>query len=335
MFGPIRPTQTWQSVNATADFAFSGRAMAAMYRQATGQAVDGVIALDVPALAGLLGTVGPVSIDGLAEPVTAGNVGRLLLNDFYQGLAPTSDQTLRRERQADVVQAVMDRVTGQPHDAVALGRALGEAAAGGHLRLWSAQPGEEDVFERTGLGGGPATKEPDRTFHVAVQNRTASKLDYFVRPAVHQDVRLTSQGTAVVRTTVVIDNQAPKDATPSYQFGPAGFTEKPGDYLAWVLLWGPEGSRQLQNGVAESGLQLSQFVLVVPAGERREVVFETEVADAVRGGELRLRLVPQPRLAPMPLSVTLRSEGRRVTAGPLEWQGPWDRVRNLSWKVGR
>lgn len=335
VFGPIRPTQTWQSVNATADFAFSGRAMADMYRQAAGQAVDGVIALDVPALAGLLQIVGPVSIDGAAEAVTAGNVGRLLLNDFYQGLGPTSDQTLRRERQADVVKAVMDRLTGQAQDAVAVGRALGDAASGGHLRLWSAQPGEEDVFERTGLGGGPAAKEADRTFHVAVQNRTASKLDYFVRPSVHQDVQLTKEGTAVVRTTVVIENQAPANATASYQFGPAAFTEKPGDYLAWVLLWGPEGSRQVLNGVAESGLQLSQFILAVPAGERREVLFETVVPDAVRGGELRLRLVPQPRLEPMPLSVTVRTEGRPITGAPLEWRGQWDRVRNLTWKVGR
>ena len=335
VFGALWPTQTWQSVNATADFPFSGRAMVDMYRQATGQAVDGVIALDVPALARLLGTVGPVSIDGVAEPVTAGNVGRLLLNDFYQGLGPTSDQTLRRERQGDVVKAVMDRITGRSQDAVALGRALGDAASGGHLRLWSADASEEDVFERTGLGGGPATKQPDRTFHLAVENRTASKLDYFVKPSVHQDVRLTKQGTAVVRTTVVIDNQAPANAAASYQFGPGELTDDPGDYLAWVLLWGPAGSRQAQSGVAESGLELSQYVLAVPAGERREVVFETVVPEAVRGGELRLRLVPQPRLEPMPLSVTLETEGRPVSGAPREWQGPWDRVQNLTWKVKR
>jgi hypothetical protein len=226
---------------------------------------------------------------------------------------------------------VMDRLTGQPHDAVALGRALGEAAAGGHLRLWSGDPSEEDVFERTGLGGGPATKEPDRTFHLAVQNRTASKLDYFVRPSVHQDVLVTKQGTAVVRTTVVIENGAPVNATESYQFGPGADA---GDYVAWVLLWGPEGSRQAQNGVTESGLQLSQYVLGVPAGERREVVFETVVPDAVRDGELRLRLVPQPRLEPMPLSVSLRTEGRAVTGGPPEWHGLWDRVHNLTWELG-
>lgn len=333
VFGAISPTQTWQSVNATADFAFSGRAMADMYRQATGQPVDGVIALDVPALAALLRTAGPVQIEGVAEPVTADNVARLLLNDFYQGLGPTSDQTIRRERQGDVVRAVLERVTAGSHDAVTLGRALGDSAAGGHLRLWSADAGEEDVFERTGLGGGPATKDPDRTFHLAVQNRTASKLDYFVKPSVRQDVTLTEQGTAVVRTTVVIDNQAPRNGAASYQFGPAMFTEKPGDYLAWVLLWGPAGSRQVQEGIDESGLNLSQYVVAVPAGDRREVVFETVVPHAVRDGKLRLRLVPQARLEPMPLTVTLDAGGRSASGAPARWEGPWDRIRNLTWTV--
>ena len=334
VFGPLRPTQVWQSVNATADFAFSGRAMADMYRQASGQPVDGVIALDVPALAALLRTVGPVAVEGVAEPVTADNVGRLLLHDFYEGLGPTSDQTLRRERQGEVVKAVVDRLTSGARDGVTLGRELGHAARGGHLRLWSAQAEEEAVFERTGLGGGPATKNPERTFHLAVQNRTASKIDYFVRPSVRQEVQLTTQGSALVRTTVVIENRAPPDARASYQFGPAGITEKPGDYLGWVLLWAPAGSNQLQGGVRESGLNLSQFVVAVPAGERREVTFETVLPDAVRDGRLGVRLVPQARLEPVPLSVTFKADGRSVGGAPQAWHGAWDRVHNLDWTVG-
>ena len=334
VFGSIRPTQMWQSVNATADFAFSGRVMADMYRQATGQAIDGVIALDVPALARVLAIVGPVSIEGVAEPFTASNVGRLLLHDFYQGLGPASDNILRRERLGEVVEAVVDRITTGSRDAVVLGRALGDAAGGGHLRLWSADATEEAVFERTGLGGGPATKDPDRTFHVAVENRTASKMDFFLKPSVRQDVRLTKDGAAVVRTTVVMDNQAPRDAPPSYQFGPAEIVDKPGDYLAWVLLWGPAGSRQLQSGVPESGLNLSQFVLVVPAGERRDVTFETVIPDAVRDGRLEVRLVPQARLEPVPLEIRLEAPGWHVD-GAGSWQGPWDRVRTFNWDVRR
>jgi len=84
----------------------------------------------------------------------------------------------------------------------------------------------------------------DRTFHVAVENRIATKLDYYVKPSVKQDIRLTKEGALVVHTTVVVDNQAPVgQTTPSYQLGPDQFTKKPGDYLAWVLLWGPAQSR--------------------------------------------------------------------------------------------
>ncbi len=333
VFGPARPTQRWTAVNATADFAFSGRAMVDMYRQATGNAVDGVIAMDVPALAALLRVVGPVSLDGRAEPITADNVGRVLLKDFYDGLGVTSDQTARKERLGDVLKLVSDKLTTGARDGVSLGRELGQAARGGHLKLWSAQAAEEAVFERTGLGGGPASVDADRTFHVAVENRSGTKLDYYVKPSVHQDVTLTPQGTAVVRTTVTVDNQAPVNAPPSYALGPDEFTKKPGDYLAWVLFWAPAGST-MQVGTPESGLNLANFIAVVGAGERREFMFETVVPDAVRDGRLRLRFVPQARLTPMPLDVHLDAPGWRVE-GASSWQGPLDVVRTVEWAVRR
>lgn len=332
VFGYLAPTQTWQSVNATADFALSGQSMADMYRQATNQPVDGVIGIDVPGLGALLRALGPVTLDSVAEPITADNIGRLLLHDFYEGLGPTSDTTVRRERLGDVVSGVVAQLTTGTHDAVALGRELGEAAAGGHLRLWSSTAAEERVFEDTGLGGGPAVKDADRTFHVAVENRTASKLDYYLKPSVHQEVQLSRDGTAIVRTTVVLENQAPKDAGPSYQLGARTPNQKPGDYLAWVLLWGPAGSRQLQNEVSESGLNLSQFVLSVPAGESRQVTFETVVPGAVRDGRVSLRLVPQARLEPMPLSVALRADSG-FGGSPASWKGAWDRVQRFTWTV--
>ncbi len=334
VFGFIRPTQLWQSVNATADFAFSGRAMVDMYRQATGQPVDGVIGVDVPGLASLLAAVGPVTVDGLAEPLTATNVSRVLLHDLYRGLGPTSDQTVRKERLGDVLRAVIDRLTTGERDAVALGRELGNAAQGGHIRLFSASTEEEQVFERTGLGGGPATSRPDHTFHLAVENRTATKLDYFVKPSVRQEIELTEAGTAIVRTTVTVDNQAPKDGQPSYQLGPDGVTTKrPGDYLAWLLLWAPMGSMP-GGSVSESGLRLSQHVVDVAAGDRRELTFQTVVPRAVRDGRLEFRLVPQPRLEPVPLEVRLVAPGWDVE-GPLVWRPIWDRVQTVGWEVRR
>lgn len=333
VFGAIEPTRVWQSVNATADFAWTGRALRDMYAQKSGQPVDGVIGVDVPGTAAVLRSIGPVAVAGVAEPIDAANLGRIVLHDFYEGLTYRNDQSERRELLGDVTHAVVDNLIQGRHDVVGLGRELGEAAKGGHLRLWSSYADEERVFERSGIGGGPASSDADRTFHLAVENRTATKLDYYVKPSVRQDVQLHADGSAVVRTTVVIDNQAPQGAAPSYQLGPDEFTEKPGDYRAWALLWGPAGASQAES-VAESGLVLSQHVVPVSAGNKVEVSFETVVPHAVRDGRLKLRLVPQSRLEPMPLEVRLRAPGWRVE-GESSLRGSWDRTWLLEWKVSR
>ncbi len=248
-------------------------------------------------------------------------------------MTPQDSQSGRRERLDDVVGAIIDRLTTGNQDVLGLGAALGRASGGGHLRLWSPVAAEEQAFVRTGLGGGPAAKEADRTFHLAIENRTGTKLDYYVKPTVRQEVELGKDGTAVVTTTVKIDNQAPVGAPPSYALGPDEFTKQPGDYLAWALLWGPAGAQQ-PGAIAESGLSLSQYVTIVGAGQQREVTFTTTVAHAVRDGRLTLRLVPQARLEPVPLEVHLKAPGWHV-AGAADWKGSWDKTQRLSWKVDR
>lgn len=332
VFGSINPTTLWQSVNATADYGLSGRIMVDMYHQATGTHLDGVIGVDVPGLASLLRVTGPVEVDGIPDPITAENVAEILLDELYDGLGPGDSQAERRERLGDVTEAVASVLTSAPLDAVALGRELGEAAAGGHLRLFSTEDGEQQVFERTGLGGGPGSVAPDRSFHLAVENRNATKVDYFLRPRVEVTVDVTPAGTVVVGTRVTLDNGAPVGAAPSYQLGPDTLNGgEPGDYLAWVLLWGPQGSDQ-PGSVRESGLELSQRITLVPASQQRTVEFDTTMRDALDGGELELRFVPQARLYPVDLTVTLNAPGRRVS-DPLRWSGPWDRPVTLRWRM--
>jgi hypothetical protein len=332
-FRSLEPTRQWQSVNATADFGWSAKAMTVMYRQATGQDVDGVIALDVPGLAALLRVVGPIDVAGAAEPVTADNASRILLHDFYD-LVPRGDQTLRKERLAEFAAAVVARLSTGSHDAVALGREIGAAAGGGHFRLFSTDAREERVFERTGLGGGPADTASDRTFHISVQNGTATKLDYFVRQHVRMDVYLSERGTAVVRTALTVHNTAPSNGKPSYQLGPDGFKQKrPGEYVARVYYWGPQGGRQV-NSLPEAGLLLDARGLVVEPGAARLLEFETAIPDAVRSGRLDLRLVPQASLVPADLDVRLHAPGWHV-AGEAHRTLAWDRTTTMSWDVAR
>jgi hypothetical protein len=332
VFGSTKPNQAWQSVNTTADFTWSGRTMAAMYRTATGQPVDGVIAIDVPGLAPLLRAVGPVQVPGVAQPVTGDNVTKLILHDLYEQF-PVEAEATRQQRLADVASAVVNELHHGSLDLVGLGRDLAPQVGQGHLRLWSSVPAEQASFEKLGVSGPPGLPDPAHTFHMAIENRTATKLDYYVRPIVRQDVHLASNGTAVVRTTVTVDNRAPVGAKPSYQLGPDEFhtTTHPGDYIAWVLLWGPHGSKQL-GSVKESGLELSQHVIPVAAGQQGQVTFETTVPNAVRDGRLDLRLVPQPRLDPADVTAILDAPGWSVSS-PTTIHLAWDSVKTLSWKV--
>ncbi|MDP9388212.1 MAG: DUF4012 domain-containing protein, partial [Actinomycetota bacterium] len=334
IFGGLAPTRLWQSVNATADFAWSGRAMAEMAQQATGEAVDGVVALDVPGLAALLGVVGPVTVPGIDTPVDAANAADVLLNRLYADFPRSRDQAERKERLGAVAEAVVARMTAGSFDAVTLGSELGSAAAAGHLRLWSADASEQAIFERTGLGGGPAAVAPERTVHVSVQNATATKLDYFVKPELELRVAVTPSGTAVVDADVVVVNTAPPDARPSYQFGPDGVSQdRAGQYVSRVYFWGPRGAEQ-PDSVAESGLRLNQGPITVDPGQRGSVRFQTVIPGAVRGGRLDLRLVPQPRLAPIPLRATLTAPGWNVD-GAATRRLTWDRTLTVSWTLRR
>jgi hypothetical protein len=334
VFGDIHPNWLWQSVNAGADFSWSGQAMSQMYRQATGESVNGVIAIDVPGLAALLSAVGPVRADGVQEQISADNLARIVLHDFYQSV-PRGAQSVRHQQLSDVAAAIIARMVDGQHDLLTLGRQLNAAAAGGHLRLWSADAPEEATFQRTGLAGDPAAQLPDRTFHLAVENRNATKMDYYVQVKVRQDVHLTKLGMAVVRTSVTVEDQAPLDGKPSYMLGPDGFAAtRPGEYWAWVLLWAPRASIQ-PGTVEQAGLRLDQQILErIEAGQQRLATFETVIPNAVRNRRLDLRYVPQPRLTPVQLEVALDAPDWHIE-GQRDWAGELNHTFTLSWHVNR
>jgi len=333
IFGGLEPTQLWQSVNAPADFSWSARAMAAMYRQATGKTIDGVVGIDVPALADLLSVTGPVSVSGVGEPVTAADASDLLLHVLYEQ-EPQGDQVARHEEIGAVAAAAARRIESGTIDTLSLARAVGQAAGGRHLQVWSSDPNVEASIATNGVSGNPAATQADRTFTMAVENATATKLDYYVKDSDVIDVTIDAKGNAVVDSRVIVKNTAPVGQAASYQLGPDHINSfSPGNYVTRIYWWGPAGSTQVAS-VAESGLRLNQGPLAVAAGQQGEVDFQTIVPGALRRGAFHLRLVPQPRLYPTDLVVHLHAPGWSVT-GPANVAMPWASTLDLHWGVRR
>jgi hypothetical protein len=334
VFGAYLPTENWPNTDATADFALSGESMQAMWAQATGQHVDGVIGIDVPAVASILKLTGPVSVPGIPTPVSAKNIGNVLLNQEYQGLTVNDPQNSRRDKLADVVKAAVNQMKGEHIDLDSLANALSNDVAGRHLMVWSDVPSTESGLSRLDAAGTLTTSAPDRTFHIAVENSTADKLDYFVAVSVHLKITVDATGTALVNSTISVANFAQSGHAPSYQYGPDGVNAfTPGQYVARIFFWGPDGAL-MPGAVSESGLQLVQSHFSLLAGQRNQVQFATVIPHAVVDGHLRLRLIPQARLIPDRLTVQVSAPGWNLQ-GATHLKKAWGSVLSLNWGLTR
>ena len=308
IFGALDPTQLWQSVNASADFPLSGQIMQAMYQEVTGIHVNGVVGIDVPALVTLLRLSGPVTVPGIAQPVTAANASDILLHQLYAEF-PAGNQTQRHDDISAVARAVIDKMKTEHVDLAAFAVALADDVAGRHLLAWDENPSFQAIIVKTGGSGAVDTSHADRTFHLSVQSATAAKLDYYVTTSIRMVVSITSHNDAVVHTYATISNHAPAGQPPSAQLGPDNINSfTPGQYVTRVYLWSPAGS-VTNAGVAESGLVLNRTATSVLAQQQQTVDFTTVIPNAVRHGQLFLQLVPQPSLHPAAVSV-------QVVGGP-------------------
>jgi hypothetical protein len=332
VFGSYLPTLNWPSTDATADWALSGQMMQAMWLRATGQQVDGVIGMDVPGVARILSVTGPVRVPGEATPVGASNIADLLLNRAYQGLTVNDPQAERRDMIAAVVKAAVNKMKTEHVDLDAFANALAYDVDGRHLMVWSDVPSDESGLVSLDAAGTLNSAQPDRTFHVAVENGTADKLDYFVHVSVGMKVTVDPSGNAVVDTTVSVANTAQSGHAPSYQYGPDhvnAFT--PGQYGAKIFFWGPTGA-DVPGAVSESGLQLVESNLSLLAGQHGKVSFATYIPHAVVDGHLDLRLVPQARLKPDHLTLTVSAPAWNIS-GPSKISRLWASTLDLRWAL--
>lgn len=301
----------YQSVNLPADFSWTGATAAAMFQKSTDTAPNAVIALDVPAMAALIGATGPLTVPGIATTLTQSNFATVVLHDLYAQY-PSGSQLIRKTDLNEVASALLQRLKSGTSNRLGELQALASSIPGRHLLLWSADPHVEKAIVQLGASGKVNTVLPGRTFHVAVESAVAAKLDYYVSVQVNYDVTLLSAGGAIVNTVVTVHNGAPAGQRPSYQLGPDNINSHvPGEYVANIDLWSPRGS-QVMGGNPESGLVLDAFSTDVMPQQSTTTYFATFLPTAVVGGRFTLHLIPQPRLYPESVSVSVHGSGWRV-----------------------
>lgn len=308
------------------DWSVSGEELLRGWERRTGQETDGLVAVDVVALAEMLRVTGPVQAP-LYGQLDANNFTEKLVGDYDA----YPDNDARHDLNRAIVPVFAERVLA-PGDGIEKIESLRDSARGRHFALWMRDPDIQAALADIGLAGELSDTDHD---YVAVfnQNTSVSKADYWQRRTVRSTVRLNEDGSAKVRLTITVHNDSPPYTQPFPDpRGGTYVTRWNGMTLGTFLPSGAELTSATVAGKPQGtrvfdyyGRPYKLLRLLLPPGATREAVLEYDVpaaAVASDDGSLTYRLdaTPQGMVIPQSLSVDVRwPAGYDVSELPEGW----------------
>ncbi|SEB69228.1 Protein of unknown function [Nocardioides exalbidus] len=310
------------------DWSVSGEELLRGWARRTGQEADGVIAVDVVALAEMLRITGPVEAPTYGE-LNADNFTQKMVGDYDA----FPDNDARHDLNRAIVPVFAERLF-EPGNGVAKIESLRDSAQGRHFALWMRDPGVQSAIADIGLSGELSDTDND---YIAVfnQNTNRSKSDYWQKRTVDSRVTLGEDGSAKVRMTVSVFNDSPPYGENQIYGDPRRGSPRTRWNGMTVGVFLPDGARitgATAAGRAQGtdtfdyyGRPYKLFRLVLPPRATREAVLDYVVpaaADAPGDGTLTYRLdaTPQGMVTPEALKVTVQwPDGYDVDALPEGW----------------
>lgn len=308
------PTTVYVNGNVSPHFPYAAQIWASMWREHSGEQVDGVIAVDPTALSYLLAVTGPATLPDKSQ-VSAGNAVELTQRTIYAKFANDPTQERRRAFQLSIAAAASKKILEAQGKTTGLVQAVGKAAEERRLLVWSADPAVQTDLAQTSLAGIiPTTKAP--YVGLSINNGGGNKLDYYLGRALTWQ-RSGCGPTRRTTVTITLTNSAPASGLPGYVTGRTdrrSYAVKVGDSRLGVAYLATEGALLQSLTVAGKpatsaiGLEHRHPVytvdLEVPRGTSRTIVLNlTEPAG--KGEPIVLR---QPLVRP--LEVTLDDDCR-------------------------
>jgi len=311
------------NVTSTPDFPRAARIAREAWATQTGQAVDGVLAVDPVVLSGVLGATGPVSVvtpAGVEIRLTGDDAAGFLLNGVYREYEDPSEQDAVL---ALVAEQVFAALSGGGGDASALISSLASSAQAGRLLVWSAVPGEQELLggtvlsgelagRRDGASGGPTSP----VVGVFLNATTASKTGYYLDSSVAvDDVTCRPDGSQsfTVRVTLTSTLAAEEVAAlPGYVVGAGG----DGTIRTNLLVYAPEnggirgaaGADGADGGVGlysqvHDGLVVGGRTVALAPGETKTYEYDV-VSGKNQRGDVSVRKTPGSRDGTTTVSVS-------------------------------
>jgi hypothetical protein len=328
------PLSRFRQANLAGDYTVVAPVVEAMYAQAAGLPVHGVIQIDPQGVAAILDGVGPVSVPELGV-VNADNVVELALHAAYIQF-PSVEQ--RSDVLGDVAEAAFRKlVDGDFPSLRGLAEALATAVDGRHILMHATAPKVQADLAAFGADGAYPELEDGDLFALTAQNLAGHKLDYFLDTDLRLSGRRPADAAGQIEAEITLTNTAPAGVTePPYIFGPAPpgpnvDTVPAGVMRSLVTLYLPldttlesvSGDTTVEpvSDGTEDGRPYVSFIVDVPAAEARTVRLKLELAPRPQG-PYEVIVVPSPRVRPTSLAVDLRAGAGRVR-GTVDLDRTW------------
>ncbi len=311
--------------------------------------VDGVVTVDISALASILSWTGPVESPGYGQ-IDAENLVRTVLVDAYRQFNSPEGVLERHARNDALTDALLADLT-RPLNLMAAVRGTMDAIPPRHIQASFDAPGLQAAVDSLAAGGQLSRGPGDL---IAVHSQSGpNKLSVFQDRRITQEVQLTAGGGASVRRTVSFTNDVPE-----------GLEGDPSTYRGYLaLLARMRVAYRVPLSATDTRITTGNSVSLVPVartgpfpdenggqvlwqghetdpGETTTVVMEYTLPDGTFApGAYEVHADPQALARPVSLSVRVRpapgtvlgaAPGWTESDGALTWTGTLDRPLHLT-----
>jgi uncharacterized protein DUF4012 len=312
-------------VDYTPNFPAVARAWQAQMPPATGQRIDGVIALDPVAMSYVLRGGKPIDVRSYPQPITARNVVFVTENDQFR--LPAFQQ---HALPVELIAVAFQRLV-HPRDLVGTLQQLSLALAEKHVQVWAADDDNGAFLHSLGWDGS-LRSEPGDYLDLAQNNRYSNKIDYYGHQDITYTARVSQDGHIDSTYTVAVSNRIPE----GQPRGIAGPPQIEGLNRAMMTLYVPKKARfrsvspaspaagappkRFREHTEGAFRAFTQTILAGP-GQTASLTFRYAVRGVIQpteaGNLYRLTIQHQPLVNPATIMVkVILPEGASVKSAP-------------------
>ena len=208
-FFPGNPrTAPFVVTNTHPNMLFSAQEMAGAWTGGDYPAVDGVVTIDLTAIAAVLDATGPVESQTYGT-VDGARLGQILLIDAYQDFGQ-DDAVERQAANQQLLDDLLSRLLSGA-DLVSAAQAMISTAPGRHVQFWMRSPELQKLAADSGAAGEVNDPGTGDWSAVYTQNGNQSKVDVFQQRNVLVTAQVAEDGSARVTQQLTVTNATPPD----------------------------------------------------------------------------------------------------------------------------